>query len=178
MGGFAFSLSLLWAQIFPFVALQFYKSDKHNLNSDIVTVFLACIFCLWLVLSVALFCTIDLKYVPTFISTLTAPQYAIERFREGADDFQKFDAAFDNRLSYTKGIEDEVKEWVANNIDRWRAQEEPWFKIEKIPDDYLRRDVFEAAGGARKSRFSFQQREGGENETKVHPDVYVEYNEQ
>jgi len=38
MGGLAFSLSMLWAQIFPFVALIFFKDND---NKEAITIFLA-----------------------------------------------------------------------------------------------------------------------------------------
>jgi len=39
LGGLAFSMSMLWAQIFPFVALMFYEDDD---NKEAITIFLAC----------------------------------------------------------------------------------------------------------------------------------------
>jgi len=39
LGGMAFSLSMLWAQIFPFVALVFFEDDG---NKEAITIFLAC----------------------------------------------------------------------------------------------------------------------------------------
>jgi len=57
LGGFAFSLSMVWAQIFPFVALQFYEGEDF---SSIAT-FLVCSLISWLLLNVAFFCTINLK---------------------------------------------------------------------------------------------------------------------
>ena len=59
MGGVAFSVSLVWAQIFPFVALLFYNNDEMKGS---ITVFLVCSFCFWLMLNIIFFCTIDLSY--------------------------------------------------------------------------------------------------------------------
>ena len=103
---------------------------------------------LWVVLDVAFFCSIDLSYLNTFFSTKTAQQYTCELFLTSEADSAKWDASFDNRISYTTSIHDEIKEWVSNNIDRWTAEGEDWFKIEMIPDDFLPVEIFEAEGGA------------------------------
>ena len=53
LGGFAFSLSTLWAQISPFVTLQFYQGD----DKDNISMFLICSLSGWLVLNLVFFCT-------------------------------------------------------------------------------------------------------------------------
>jgi len=58
MGGFAFSISMIWAQVFPFVALFIFDGEK-----EVITIFLVGSFVSWLVLNIAFFFTIDLKYV-------------------------------------------------------------------------------------------------------------------
>jgi len=52
-----------------------------------------------------------------------------------------------------------VKEWISNNIDRWKEQQPDWFKIEMIPDDFLPKVVVEAEGGAKRRRSSYGFRE-------------------
>ena len=76
MGGIALSVSMMWAQIMPFVALQFYEGG----NKDALTTILVCSFALWLLLNFDFFCTIDLSYLNMFFGTMTAPQYACELF--------------------------------------------------------------------------------------------------
>jgi len=88
----------------------------------------------------------------TFFSTQTAPQYATNLYLTSKEDYQRWDAAFDNRLSYTKEAHGEVKQWVAENIERWKAEGEAWFKIEMIPDAFFPSDVLEEEGGARRRR--------------------------
>jgi len=106
-------------------------------------------------LNIAFFCTIDLSYLGKFFGTNTAPQYTCEYFLTSKEDFQKWDAVFENRLSYTKSIRKEVRTWVADNFVRWKNEKPPFFKIEMIPDDLLPRAIFEAEGGvARRSRSS------------------------
>jgi len=138
MGGFAFCISMLLAQIFPFVALQLYDEDADV--KDALTVFLVGSFSLWVLLNVAFFATIDLRYMRTFFGTQTAPQYTCDLYRTGDGDECKWEAVFENRLSYTKNIHAEVKEWVAENIARWERESPDWFKIEMIPDEYVGRE--------------------------------------
>ena len=155
MGGLAFCVSMLWAQIFPFLALQLLKSNE--ITKDALTLFLVGSFVLWLVLNIAFFCTIDMSYLNSFIGTLTAPQYTCQLFQESETDPARFDAVFDNRISYIESIH--VKEWVKNNIDRWQEEAPSWFKIEKIPDEFLPVEVLVAEGGANRTRSTVSLRE-------------------
>jgi len=66
----------------------------------------------------------------------------------------KFDAIFTNNLRYTRSIHADVKAWVAMNIDQWVAKTPPWFHIERIPDEFLPEEVFDAEGGAARRRRS------------------------
>jgi len=115
LGGVAFTMSIVWAQVFPFVALQFYEGSDEE-GKDALKLFLVGCLGLWLLLNVTFFCTIDLNYLNTFIGTLTAPQYTCELFSSSEEESSKFCAAFGNRLSYTKHIHEQVKVWVAANI--------------------------------------------------------------
>jgi len=145
LGGLAFPVSMLWAQIFPFVALTFYDNDD---NKEAIMLFLACSFTAWLLANIIFFCTIDSSYLHTFFGTMTGPQYACERFLDAeGDDEKRWSAAFENRISYKDTIKVEMTEWVANNIDRWKDDKPDWFRIEKIPDEFLPRAILEAEGG-------------------------------
>ena len=147
-GGTAFSLSMIWVQALPFVALQYYEGD----DAEAIKIFLVCSFCLWLILNIAFFCTIDLDLLGTFVGTITAAQYTVKLFQKGTDDLQKFDAVFTTRSSFTKAIHAEIKEWVRLNIDRWRLEAPEWFDVEQIPDEFLPVEVYEAEGGDRRKR--------------------------
>jgi hypothetical protein len=151
----SFSISLVWAQIFPFVALQFYDGA----HSETLKLILYISFVIWAVLNLAFVCTIDLNYIHTFFCTETAAQYTILLFKNATDDMMKFDAAFSNRKSFTKLIHGEIKEWVRLNIDRWRLEEQDWFKVALIYDEFLPIEVYEAEGGARRRRSSMSFRE-------------------
>ena len=119
-GGVAFSASMVWAQVFPFVALQFHEGDKTTRNA-LTTVLVGC-FSLWLVLNIIFFCTIDLKFLNIFFGTKTAPQYACELFETSEEDLARFDMVFGVLNDYTKSIHDDMREWVANNIARWKLE--------------------------------------------------------
>ena len=135
LGGAAFAASVLWAQVFPIVALQLYEGDEKIKRS--ATIFFIGSFMVWIVLAMNLCCIINLSLLNTFYSTQTASQFVIKRFTESGDDQIKFDAIFSNRLSFTKPIYSEVKAWVADNIDRWKLDKPEWFKINEIPPEMM-----------------------------------------
>ena len=101
--------------ILPFVTLNFYEGETSAAVANFLVVNLA----VWLILNIIFFCSIDLGYMHTFTSTVTAPQYNCELFLTAEEDSTKFKAAFKKHLSYTKNIKSDVKEWVANNVERW-----------------------------------------------------------
>ena len=178
MGGVAFSLSMLWAQVMPFVALWLWGGgDEEDVSTTVMTIALIGSFCAWLLLNVIFFCTIDLSYLNTFFGTKTAAEYTCERFLTSEEDNRKWAAAFENRIEYKKAIKGEVKNWVAENIARWRMEKPDFFKVEMIPDEYLPAEVLVAEGGAKRRRSSVSIREmvgfgdgGGEaSGVKVHP---------
>ena len=148
LGGLAFSASMIWAQAFPFVALQLYDGT----SKDTISTFLVGSFSLWLLLNVAFFATIDLSFIGTFFTTTTAPQYTCQIFLEGTEDAEKFSTVFETRISYMKAVHSDVKEWVATNIVRWKEERKPWFHVELITDELLPIDAFEAEGGFDRKR--------------------------
>ena len=170
-GPAAFTTSMIWAQIFPFVALQFFEGE---LNSEIEAGLIVS-FTIWLSLNIAFFGTIDLAYLHTFLGTMTGPQYTVQLFKDAKDDAMRWDAVFTTRISYSKTIHPEIKQWVKENIERWRSKNPSWFNIDLIPDDFLPVIVFEAEGGARRRRsISVREiigltRESGVDDNRVHP---------
>ena len=142
---------MIWAQIMPFVALSFYeKENKEQLQT------LLLVNCgIWVVLNGLFFCSIDRSFVWTFFGRQTAPQYTVDLFRNSEDDASKFDAAFDNRLSYIAECEEEVREWLRENIARFNLEQPEWWKIDLVPDEFLPRlAIIEAEGGARRRKNS------------------------
>jgi len=85
---------------------------------------------------------------------MTAPQYTCMLYNTAGngEDEKKFDAVFTNRMSYTESIKDEVRVWVAENLEQWEEDQPEWFKIEKIPDDLLPVEVLEAEGGTNRRK--------------------------
>jgi len=154
MGGLALSTSMVWAQAFPFIALQFFEEGDTK-TKDAITLFLIGSFSSWLLLNIVFFSTTDLSYLKTFFGTKTAPQYTCERFVDAeGDDGKKWSAAFENIMSYKKTIKTTVKAWVENNIARWQREKPEWFKIEMIPDDFLQENVLQLEGGTARRRKS------------------------
>ena len=96
----------------------------------------------------------------TFFGTITAAQYTVELFQNATDDAMKFDAAFTNRISFTKPIHGEIKEWVRLNFDRWRLEAPKWFIVELIPDEFLPDGVRGGGGGEEEEK---EQREHAGN---------------
>ena len=141
---------MIWAQIMPFVALSFYEGE----NKEQLQTLLMGSFGIWLALNGLFFLTIEMSFMNTFFGTITAPQYTVQLFRIGEDDFSRFDAAFDNRRSYINGIEEEVKEWLRENIARFQLEQPEWWKIEMVGDEFLPAQAIEAEGGARRRRSS------------------------
>jgi len=141
---------MIWAQIMPFVALGWYEGE----NKEQLQILLLVSFGFWLVLNGLFFCSIEMSFVGTFFGTKTAPQYTVELFRTSIFDNAKFRACFTNTRSYINGIEDEVKEWVRVNIDRFQLEQPEWWKIDLVGDEFLPQQAIEAEGGARRRRSS------------------------
>ena len=157
LGGVAFSVSMVWAQLFPFVALLIFREvgkGELEVETSSLLISLGGGFCLWVVLNAAFFKIIDKKYLRTFFGTQTGPQYVCELFQSSKEDKTKFSAAFKNHSSYTKSIREDVKAWVEYNINDWVLEKPKWFVIEKIPDEFLPAGVLAAAGGVNRRRSS------------------------
>jgi len=159
---------MFWAQVMPFVVLKTYEGG----NAEAITVFLICSFSAWALLNVFLFCSIDRNYVKTFFSLKTAAQYTCDQFLTSKMDSAKLDALFGNQRRFTRKVREEAKEWIAENITRWRAEPEDWFIIELIEDDLLPKPVYQAEGGrhrGRRSSVSVRSVLGLEDNLRVHP---------
>jgi len=154
LGGVAFSFSVLWAQIFPFVTLQIYEENNDSVTQEDISLYLTGFLLLWLILNAAFLCTVDLRFLGTFFDTHTAPQDLVHTYKTSTEDFQRYDAVFTNRPNFTKPIHGEVKKWVSENIEIWKSEKPDWFHIEMIDEKFLPRDVFDAEGGKKRRRRS------------------------
>ena len=94
------------------------------------------------------------NFVGTFFGTKTAPQYTVELFRTSTTDRAKFRACFKNTRRYINGIEDEVKEWLRENIARFQLEQPEWWNIDMVGDEFLPQEAIEAEGGAKRRRRS------------------------
>jgi len=150
MGGLAYSVSMVWAQIMPFVALGWYEGG----NKEQMQILLLGSFGVWLFLNGLFFCSIDRSFMHTFFGTKTGPEYIVELFRTSTIDSAKFRAAFSKRRSYINEIEDEVRVWLRENIDRFNLEQPDWWKIEMVGGEFLPQQAIEAEGGARRRRSS------------------------
>ena len=129
---------MIWPHLLPLVALQLYdgkdNGEGEGATTNAITTTLVGSASLWVLLNVVFFCSINTSYLDTFFSSKTAPQYTCEYFTTSQLDFQRWDAVFTNRIAYSKNVHEDVKEWVANNIVRWKEEKPDFFYIEKIPD--------------------------------------------
>jgi len=114
-----------------------------------------------------------MSYLTTFFGMQTAAQYTVALYNDSKEESQKFDAVFSNRIQYTKAVHADVKDWVAANIARWKAEGEDWFNIEMIPDKFLPIQIFLQEGGLLRRRSSVGQvgsaTENGDT-YRVHPE--------
>ena len=138
----------------PFVALHLYKDeDEYSINKEFLLIYLFCSLTVWLILNFAFFCTIDLSFLNTFNGIANGPQYTCKRFNKTSkSDEMNFGVVFENRLSYTKSIHDEVRTWVGENIAGWIEEKPEWFNIDLIPNDMLPNEVLESEGDAARKR--------------------------
>ena len=153
MGGLAYSVSMIWAQIMPFVALGWYEGG----NKEQMQILLLGSFGVWLFLNGLFFCSIDRSFMHTFFGTKTGPEYIVELFRTSTIDSAKFRAAFSKRRSYINEIEDEVREWLRENIGRFQLEKPEWWNIEIVGDEFLPQQVRLAEGGSRRRKSLVKQ---------------------
>jgi len=185
MGGLAYSISMIWAQVFPFVALRIYReSDEYVNNAENliepgrIMQFLVCSLLIWTVLVVFLLLSINPTHIRTFVTLETSASLTRLQFLTSRLDSVKFGAAFGNRMEYKRGIEDDIRSWVSENIDVWRRARPDWFEVEMIPDEYLPVEVLEMEGGKgrRRSTVSLGRLLGGGG--KIVPVVHPEPEEE
>ena len=144
LGGLLFALSIIYSQILPFVALNIYTASSlpNKLPLTLLNKLLSSIACMWLVVVVYFFKTINRPYWSTFVAPTTASQYCRKTFLESNDPFTKMNAVFDNHLSFTEQIKPQIVEYIRMNIETWKEDQNKhaWFSQEfqaKIPDSYL-----------------------------------------
>ena len=129
------------------------------IRAGVLNPVLLCIFVLF-VLSIASFVYwMDRKYLHTFISTETGPEFVVSEYRAATTDEQRADA-FTNHQSYLSEIHDELKDWLRDNWEDWMANRPEWLTdavIETIDDVFIPEaevDRLMAEGGGKRRRSS------------------------
>jgi hypothetical protein len=113
------------------------------------------------------------KYRYTLWSWTSGRQLVHDYFLKGNDDQMKFKIFGCNRLLWESDIGEEAKVWMWENWARLKEEKPPWFKMERVPDEYIPAGELEQLGHNRKRRGSavgsiresfreVEEREGGE----------------
>jgi hypothetical protein len=92
------------------------------------------------VLFAVFFFNIEKKYWGTFYSLQKGKELTMNGFIEGKDDWKKGYAVFTNSKKHWRSIEDEVKNWVKDNWDRWEEEKPDWFDQAmraRVPIEYI-----------------------------------------
>ena len=169
MGGMCFSLNMLWAQVFPYVALEIYLSRDATSSLQVIPPdelrnVLVALSLVWVASAVSFALVIKRRYLRTFVSTSTASQYTIQLFRESKADENRFDAVFGVHRFYYEPILAEVKSWLAERYPIWQLERPVWFNeaaISSIPDDLLPKEALRdlvTQGGGKRRRLSLGDR--------------------
>ena len=92
---------------------------------------------------ISFFCflrTIVKGYIPTFFTTMTAKQFAVECFHLSTSDQGKF-RIFKYNRAYHESIKEELRVWLQSNWEKWTVEEKPpWFTpklLASIPEELL-----------------------------------------
>jgi len=175
IGGVQFSLLILINQASCFVAgwvyLKEYDSgydgkgeelggdNPKKINAETLWAGLQGLSCLFWVSCVAFIGLIDRKYLHTFFSRTTGPQYAIKQYNIYTTDLQRV-AVFDQHPKYYEGVKDAMQELIDDNWEDWMKDRPEWLTdnvIASIPDEYLEKtevNRLEKEGGGKRRRSS------------------------
>jgi hypothetical protein len=179
MGGQVFLLSMIWAQVFPYVAKDVYYShfeaeifnialedgtvveESNLLDKETLDFVLPLLTTVWACAVATLVYNMDRDSLASFFTSMTGHEYTVSLFRASDDDASKFSAIFGNTDSHTLSIRSEVKTWVLENYERWDLEKPAWFNeanISCIPNDMIPipnlEALLEAGGGERPKRNS------------------------
>jgi hypothetical protein len=177
MGGLVFLANMIWSQTFPYVAKEIYYSHfqpeefnvtltdgsaltvTNELPEENTMFLLSCLTTVWACAGALLYFNMDHRLIPSFFTTMTAPEYAVSLFHASETDEARFNAVFTNHDSYTMPIRQEVKEWVLENYAKWDREKPAWFSeanVACIPTDMIPipnlEALLEAGGGERAKR--------------------------
>ncbi|GMI33932.1 hypothetical protein TeGR_g14783, partial [Tetraparma gracilis] len=77
------------------------------------------------------------KYRHTLWSWTSGRQCVHDNFFKGQGDEAKFNIFNRNLLLWESDIGEEVRAWTAENWARWKEEKPAWFKVEKVPDQFI-----------------------------------------
>ena len=83
--------------------------------------------------------SINRKYLGTFFDTRTGKQFLCDNWRDGTVDSDRF-YVFSKHASLYKSINEELKDWLSENWEKWEEEKPDWFTakmIKKIPEEIL-----------------------------------------
>ena len=165
VGGILFGLSIVQNQASTFIAAHLYLNYYDGKNilpaSELWTVLFS-LLGLFVASVLAFVLLMDRKYLRTFVTTTTGPQFAAERFHVATTDEQRLNT-FKYHPYYYTAIEKELKALLAENWEDWMANKPDWMTeriIATIPDKFLpEREVaklnkLSAGGKRRRNSFS------------------------
>ena len=151
---------------FSMVSNSTFVEDKTVISSGVdpsqLWTIVGSISALWLFSLTAFIISIKSGYIHTFFTTMSGKQQLHNIFHNAKDDKEKM-SVFKKHHSYYKGIEKEVKEFVAQNYYRFEEEKPDWWTATmkaQIPDN-----MFSAAalleeqkkGGGKRRRSSFME---------------------
>ena len=171
IGGMQFCLLGVQNQAMCFVAgwvyLKYYNGaadategdEDSKLTAEMLWTVLLCLFSMFLVSVLAFISLMDRKYLHTFFSWTTGPQYAVEQYKGYTTNLQRV-TAFDQHPSYYEGVKDAMQELIDENWDDWMVDRPEWLTdnvIASIPDEYLKKAAgkrLEVEGGGKRRKSS------------------------
>ena len=194
LGGLCWTCSLIFGQIVTFVAAFLYTrahslglDDDHGdfdpIDPSLLWTVLAALEASFVIVFAVFLFVIERRYVSTFFTTMTGPEYACHTFLIATTDVERhFILTYHH--SYYSSVKGEIRVWLSTNWNKWTVDEKPdWFTphfLASIPEDMLPKDISRstlelrrksiedvAAGGSAAvalddvRRFSLQLEQGG-----------------
>lgn len=171
-GGGLFSFLTINSQCLPFIALVLYSAStsiENKMATGELTMGFSWLSSMWVICAITFAFITKREYWDTFTSTATGKQFTCDCFQASADPFSKMMTAFDNHISFTASIKDEVRAYVHLHWEEFETSQPDWFTpgfIAQVPDWYIPKqnlDVLNAngEGGVRARRRSSLGREFG-----------------
>jgi hypothetical protein len=171
IGGILFTLLVVQNQASAFVAgwvyLKYYDGGG-TIEADKLWMALFSLLGLFLVSVLAFVLLMDRRYLGTFVSTTTGPQFAADKFHAATTDEQRL-TTFKYHHYYYAAIEDELKALLAENWEDWMANRPEWLTegiIATIDDKFLpaaeveKLNRMSTGGKRRRSSFSLVEKRG------------------